>query len=118
MSRRLKGRERLHQAIETRTLQLVDKLANDTSPLALRPYDTTKLRGLCAAHVTTAQSVPAMGTLAADGTARRRWVDYCEGMGTPPLRATAGRPPFQDPGEADRKTIFARWILNVFGVDY
>ena len=94
MPRRLKGRDRLYQAIETRTLQLVDKLASDMSPLALRPNDATKLHGLCAAHIATAQSVPAMGTLDADGTAWRRWVDYCEGMGTPPLRATAGRSPF------------------------
>ena len=108
---RRKGHVRLQEAIETRTLQLVEKLANDTSPLALRPNDTTKLHGLCAAHITTAQSVPAIGTLAADGTAWRRWVDYCEGMGTPPLRATAGQSPFQDPGAADRETILQSGFL-------
>jgi hypothetical protein len=108
---RSKGQERLREAAEARIDQLVERLTNDPSPLALKPDDSNRLYGMCAAHITAAATVPAAGTMSADGTAWRRWVEYCRSLNTPPVRSYAGAPDADDAAAADREAILQSGFL-------
>jgi hypothetical protein len=94
-----------------RATELATKLAQDGSPLALRPPDPARLEALCEAHIAATQTVHAEGTLGVDGTAWRRWEAYCQDMGTPPVRSTDGTSAFSDSTAGDRETILQSGFL-------
>jgi len=97
----------LGQVQELRAEQLCDALAQDESPLALRPANSSQLISLCSAHLAAAGSTPATGTVAADATSWRRWLSFCRTMGTPPLRAAA----FDDTNALAREAILQSGFL-------
>jgi hypothetical protein len=74
-------------AVHDRALTLATLLAEDPSPLALRPRDPEALLRLSTAVLRASEDVPAAGTLRADDLAWERWTTYCATMGTPPIRS-------------------------------
>ncbi len=106
-----RGQQRLASVAVARAAELANKLASDSSVLALRPPDQSKLESLCEAHIAAAQTVHAASTLDVDGTAWRRWEAYCRDMGTPPVRACDGTSAFSDPAAIDRETILQSGFL-------
>jgi hypothetical protein len=74
-------------AVHDRALTLATLLAEDPSPLALRPRDPDALLRLSTAVLRASEEVPAAGTLRADDLAWERWTTYCASMGTPPIRS-------------------------------
>ena len=108
---RLKGQARLRQVAGARAEQMVEGLANDPSPLALRPENPSRLYGMCAAHIAATETVPATGTLNADGTAWRRWECYCKSLNTPPLRTTEDEMAGGETRSAHREAILQSGFL-------
>jgi hypothetical protein len=108
---RPKGQARLRQAAAARADQMVEGLVNDPSPLALRPDNPSRLYSLCTAQIAATATVPAVGTLSADGTAWRRWVSYCDSLNTPPLRTAEGEAVGNDARSASREAILQSGFL-------
>jgi hypothetical protein len=74
-------------AANERVHTLADWLANDPSPLALRPQNPETLLRLCSAVMRATESVPSPATLRADDLAWDRWTTYCSSLGTSPVRS-------------------------------
>jgi len=70
--------------------QMLTEFASDTSPLALRPRDLTWMATMCDATLGALQDAYAPSTNKLDRGYWRRWVSYCNSMGTPAWRTNIG----------------------------